>query len=69
MTYWNRKTEDAELICDDCGEQRWETHPKYGTNVDSRLAERDATGAEWCWDTVYSQVTKYPCQVCKVLTY
>lgn len=69
MTYWNRKSDNDEVICDDCGDSRWESHPKYQTNVDDRIRERDETGADWCWDTVYSQVEKFDCLVCGVATH
>jgi hypothetical protein len=62
MTYYQASTFSEELICDDCGETRWETHPKYGSNVESRLEEADRTGVRWSWVPVYGGKNK--CSLC-----
>ena len=54
MTYYQANTDDDALICDDCGDTRWATDPKYGTNVDARLAEAEETGVRWSWTPRYS---------------
>jgi hypothetical protein len=64
MTYYIAN--DLELdtvICDDCGDSRWEQSPRYGTNVDSRLAEFEATGVRWGWVPLFSSDAT-PCLVC-----
>jgi hypothetical protein len=68
MTYWNRAVEEDEVICDPCGDARWPVHPKYGTNTDARLRERSETGADWCWDRLYSDKAEFECLVCGELT-
>ena len=63
MTYYQHNNELEDLICDPCGDIRWKTHPKYGTNADSRLAERDLTGVQWNWTNNYS-TTPVECSIC-----
>lgn len=63
MAYYQYNTDCTEVICDDCGDLRWETNPKYGTNTDARLAEREATGVQWNWTNSYSQ-DKHSCSLC-----
>ena len=67
MTYYQANTDSEELICDDCGETRWETHPKYGSNVDSRLDEAERTGVRWAWNTIYTS-NPVPCSICGRMT-
>lgn len=67
MTYYQANTEADTIICDSCGETRWETHPCYGSNVDSRLAEAETTGIRWAWDIRYSS-TPAPCSICHEMT-
>ena len=62
MTYYQANTDSEELVCDDCGETRWEVHPKYGSNVDARLEEAQQTGIRWAWDTRYGGDHK--CSLC-----
>lgn len=63
MTYYQANTDSETIICDPCGETRWEVHPKYGSNVDSRLEEAKVTGIRWAWDRIYSSVPA-PCSIC-----
>jgi hypothetical protein len=49
MAYYVANLDVDGVICDACGDARWDTHPKYGTNVDARLAEADRTGVRWSW--------------------
>ena len=63
MTYYQANTESDEIICDSCGDTRWEQHPRYGSNVDSRLAEAEVTGIRWSWVPVYSS-TAMGCHLC-----
>jgi len=64
MTYYiANNLESSFVICDECGEQRWETSPRYGTNIDSRLMEATATGIRWGWVPLFSSEAT-PCLVC-----
>jgi hypothetical protein len=68
VTYYIANNLDLDtIICDSCGEQRWQTHPKYGTNVDARLDEAQETGVRWGWDRAYSSKAQ-PCSICKEMT-
>lgn len=62
MTYYQANTDSEALICDDCGETRWETHPKYGGNVDARIQEAQETDIRWSWVPVYGGTNK--CSLC-----
>lgn len=68
MAYYQANTDDDVVICDDCGEQRWETNPKYGTNVDARLAEAAETGIRWSWTPRWSS-DRVPCSDCGTPTF
>jgi hypothetical protein len=63
MTYYQANTDSEEIICDSCGDTRWAEHPRYGSNVDSRLAEAEMTGIRWSWVPRYSS-TPTPCSSC-----
>jgi hypothetical protein len=63
MTYYQANTDCEELICDNCGDLRWEEHPKYGSNCDARLAEAEKTGIRWSWVPRYSSGL-HTCSVC-----
>ena len=63
MTYYQHNTDDmTAVLCDSCGAARWEQHPKYGTNTDARLRERDRTGIQWNWTNNYSTVPVECCE-------
>jgi len=66
MTYYQANTESEALICDDCGDARWDSHPKYGTNVDARLEEAEVTGVRWSWVPRYSSDPS-TCSLCNGL--
>jgi len=68
MAYYQANTDSENILCDECGDVRWATHPKYGTNVDSRLAEAKATGVRWAWVPRYAS-NKIACSDCGVPTY
>jgi hypothetical protein len=53
MAYYTANTVTDTVLCDECGDARWETHPKYGTNVDSRLDEAERTGVRWSWTPIW----------------
>lgn len=65
MTYYLANSDTDAVICDDCGEQLWKPHPKYGTNVDSREAYEAATGERWKWVPVFASV-EAPCRCCRM---
>jgi hypothetical protein len=68
MTYFIANNLDLDVVmCDSCADKRWETHPKYGTNVHARLAEEEETGIRWGWDRRYSSEPR-PCVVCREMT-
>jgi hypothetical protein len=67
MAYYQANTESDAIICDNCGDARWETHPKYGTNVDARLEEAKRTGVRWSWVPRWSS-DAVPCDSCGTLT-
>jgi hypothetical protein len=68
MAYYQANTDSDAILCGACGEVRWESHPKYGSNVDARLAEAQETGIRWAWVSRYSS-DKMPCSDCGELTY
>ena len=63
MTYYQQNNDLEDLICDCCGEARWEQHPNYGTNTDARLLERERTGFSWLWTNNYSTIPM-ECSIC-----
>ena len=63
MAYYIANVDEDRVICDDCGDTRWETHPKYGSNVDARLEEAQATGLRWSWTPRWSS-DPVPCEDC-----
>jgi hypothetical protein len=67
MTYYQANTDNEDIICDTCGETRWDIHPKYGSNVDARLEEAKVTGIRWSWTPVYSS-DFHPCSICEGAT-
>ena len=68
MAYYQANTDHEGILCDNCAELRWETHPKYGTNVDARLAEADKTGIRWSWTPRYASEAM-PCESCETPTH
>jgi hypothetical protein len=54
MSYYIANIDDDVVICDDCGDSRWQNDPKYGTNVDARLDEAQETGYRWSWTPKWS---------------
>ena len=68
MAYYQANTDHEGIICDSCGDERWTTHPKYGTNVDARLEEAEATGVRWSWTPRYAS-DKVTCEGCGTLTH
>lgn len=68
MTYYIANIDhDDAIMCDACADDRWETDPKYGCNVDARLAEAEVTGIRWSWTPRWSS-DPTPCDTCGALT-
>ena len=68
MAYYQANTDHDGVLCDACGDSRWATHPKYGTNVDSRMEEWERTGVRWSWTPRYSS-DKVTYEGCGTLTH